>query len=161
MIINYHLRPATPVDAPALQESCWPDRSVDAVRELLKRAEGIARRRRGLGIVAETIGDSNGSGKRLLAYGQLTLWPRTSEISDLIVMEAMRGNGIGSTIIAYFIKQARDWSQSSVEIGAALSNPRALALYRRLGFKDDRTITLDIGSGLEPIIYLVMELNPQ
>src|SRR5579859_2480456 len=111
MVINYHLRPATPADAAALQESCWPDRSVETVQELLKRAEGIARRRRGLGIVAETIGGTGYSSKRLLAYGQLTLWPKTSEISDLIVTANLRGNGIGSAMIAYFLEQARVWSR--------------------------------------------------
>jgi len=158
MTINFRLRPALPSDAPALQEACWPDRSVEAVMELLKRAEGIARRRRGLGIVAETFDES---GSRVLAYGQLTLWPQTSEISDLVVTADMWSKGIGSAIIHFFIEQAQNWSLPSVEIGAALSNPRALALYRRLGFKDDRTIALDIGNGLEPVIYLVMELQKQ
>ena len=46
-----------------------------------------------------------------------------------------------------------------VEIGVALSNPRAMALYQRLGFVEDRVINLDLGSGAEPVMYLKIALR--
>jgi ribosomal protein S18 acetylase RimI-like enzyme len=146
---TYVLRRSSPRDAAGLQAACWPEWSLDSIRELLVRVDGIAGQGRGLGVVA-CIDD------QILGYGQLTLWPRAAEISDLIVTPALRGNGVGTAIITHLIDQARTWHLDCVEIGAALSNPRAMALYRRLGFTEDRIIELDLGSGLEPVMYLSM-----
>ncbi len=149
---TYQLRRSLPRDAAELQAACWPEWPLDSVRELLVRAETIAGHGRGLGVVAS-------KGHQILGYGQLTLWPRAAEISDLIVTPAYRGNGVGTAIILYLIDQARAWHLSCVEIGAALANPRAMALYQRLGFTEDRIIDLDLGSGLEPVMYLSMRLD--
>ena len=46
-----------------------------------------------------------------------------------------------------------------IEIGAAVANPRAVALYRRLGFRDERQLFLNLGNGNEPVIYLRLELD--
>ena len=152
MSVNYQLRPVTPRDAADLQESCWPDKPVDAVRELIERADGIARRKRGQGIIAALDG-------KPIGYAQLTLWPRVSEISDLVVATRYRSQGIGSAMICYLIELARTWPMEKVEIGVAMSNPRAYALYRRLGFQTDRIINLDLGCGAEPVMYLTMSLG--
>ena len=152
MSVNFVLRPATPADADALQQSCWPDRSVEIIAELLQRVDGIARRGRGLGIVAEI-------GYSVIGYAQLTIWPRTGEISDLIVAAEWRSQGIGSAMILHLIEKAHSWAAPCVEIGVAMNNPRALALYRQLGFKEDRLINLDLGSGPEAVTYLVMSLH--
>src|SRR5258708_23833445 len=130
MGVKFHLRPAAANDCVSLQKACWPDRSIEAVEELLQRAEGLARRRRGLGIVA--VADTYS-----LGYAQLTLWPRTGEISDLIVAQDWRNQGLGTAMIEYLIEKARAWPMPQVELGVALNNPRAVALYRRLGFRDD------------------------
>jgi ribosomal protein S18 acetylase RimI-like enzyme len=50
---------------------------------------------------------------------------------------------------------------STLEIGAALSNPRALGLYRRLGFVDGRILDLDLGNGPEPVMYLYKPVPSQ
>ena len=152
MEAKFQIRPVTARDAADLQAACWPDWSIDAITELLHRAEGLTHRRRGLGVVA-----TNESG--ILGYGQVTLWPRTAEISDLIVTPRSRSQGIGTSLIRYLMEQARAWQLPSVEIGVALSNPRALALYQRLGFQEDRVIHLDLGKGAEPVMYLVMPLD--
>jgi ribosomal protein S18 acetylase RimI-like enzyme len=96
---------------------------------------------------------------RILGYGQLTIWPRTTEISDLIIAPDYRGSGIGTAIIGGLVDKVRSLHLPHVEIGVALSNPRALALYQRLGFKQDRIINLDIGHGSEPVMYLIMQLT--
>ena len=152
MSVNFTLRPATPADAGPLQQSCWSDRSVEGIAELLQRADGISRRGRGLGIVAVVD-------YRVIGYAQLTVWSRTAEISDLIVAPELRSQGIGSAMILHLVEKARSWAVPHVEIGVAMSNPRALALYRQLGFKDDRLINLDLGSGPEAVTYLAMPLD--
>ena len=152
MNANYQLRPVTLKDAVKLQESCWPNSSLDSITELLQRVEGISHRNRGLGIVAHDNG-------RILGYGQLTLWPRTTEISDLIVTPGYRNRGIGTAIILYLVDTVRSWHLPLVEIGVAMNNPRALALYQRLGFAEDRIISLDLGHGAETVMYLTMRVD--
>ena len=152
MNANYQLRQVTLHDAAELQKSCWPSSSIESITELLQRVEGITKRNRGFGIVAynETS---------LLGYGQLTIWPRTTEISDLIVTPNCRSRGIGTAIILHLIDKVRSWHLPQVEIGVALNNPRALALYQKLGFEEDRIINLDLGHGPEPVMYLNMRVT--
>jgi N-acetylglutamate synthase len=152
MNANYQLRPVSPQDAEDLQCVCWPERSIEAVRELLERVDSLAARNRGIGIVAY---DERG----ILGYGQMTVWPRTTEISDLIVAPNRRNSGIGTALIRYLVDQVRSLNLSQVEIGVALNNPRALSLYQRLGFQEDRIINLDLGHGPEPVMYLTMRLT--
>src|SRR5262245_25933336 len=125
MDANFRIRTVKAGDAPELQRTCWPNASLEGISELLYRAEGLARRNPGIGLIA--YNDS-----AILGYGQLTLWPRVAEISDLIVTPPSRGLGIGSSIISHLIDKVRAWRMSEVEIGVALSNPRARALYERL-----------------------------
>lgn len=97
----------------------------------------------------------------MIGFGQLTIWSRSAEISDLIVSEAWRNQGIGSAMIARLIESARSLAKNRVEIGVAARNQRALALYRRLGFREDRTLNLDVGDGLEPVMFLQLDLDPK
>jgi ribosomal protein S18 acetylase RimI-like enzyme len=145
------VRPVQLSDAEPLQQMCWPERSLDSITELLIRAERLAQTRRGLGVVGVR-------GATACAFGMLTLWPRTAEISDLIVNAQYRSQGIGSQVITYLTEAARTLHTQILEIGVALSNPRALALYRRLGFADHHTIKIDLGCGLEPVLYLYKSL---
>lgn len=147
-----HLRPVLGADADPLHALGWPERSRASVDQLIVRAQHYAREGRGLGIVVV-----NDAGK-VRGYGQLTLWPRTGEISDLVVAAPDRGRGLGTAMIQYLTRAARDLHAPQLEIGAALSNPRALALYRRLGFVESHRIQLDLGKGREPIQYLKLDL---
>lgn len=151
--VPYTLRPVSPADADALHLACWPGWPVESIAELLSRVDRLGRQGRGFGLIA--ISPDMG----VLGYGQLTVWPRTTEISDLIVTPAHRGQRIGTTIISALVDKVRALGLTQVEIGVARSNPRALRLYRRLGFQEDRTIELDLGHGLEPVIYLTMQLD--
>src|SRR5450432_1516228 len=128
---RFELRPAVLSDASALQQSVWPERTVAAIQELLQRADDITTRGRGQSIVAVNRSESAPE-SRLIAFGLFTAWPRTSEISELAVAAELRGRGIGTAIIHKLIEAARAFNMPSVEIGVAESNPRALALYRRL-----------------------------
>jgi ribosomal protein S18 acetylase RimI-like enzyme len=96
--------------------------------------------------------------QRVVGFGLLSRWGKVAEISDVVVTPAWQGQGIGTTIILYLSEQAQSWRVPRLEIGAAESNPRAVALYQRLGFVSDRCLELDLGRGKEPVLYLVKML---
>lgn len=152
-IIHAVVRPVQLTDSDALRETCWPDRPLTSVSELIHRTKKMALRDRGLGVVAVYDGMPRG-------FGMLTVWPRAAEISDLIVTPDCRGQGIGTQIITYLTDAACRLQVETLEIGVALSNPRALALYRRLEFSDNRIIEIDLGLGPEPVLYLTKTLAP-
>ena len=150
---SMRLRPVTMSDVEVLLRSCLTDRTLNSVRLLLERATRLYEQGRGIGVVAET------ADKRVIGYGQLTIWSACGEISDLTVAEAERGRGYGTGIIQRLVQTAVERRVKCIEIGAALSNPRAVALYRRLGFRDERQLFLNLGSGNEPVIYLRLDLG--
>jgi ribosomal protein S18 acetylase RimI-like enzyme len=147
------IRPVRLADAEPLHFNCWPERPLTAIYRLVLRAQRQARQNSGLGIV---MTDASGA---VIGYGQFTIWPRCGEISDLVVQEAYRGRGFGTTIVQYLMRAARDMHTDCVEIGAAYSNPRAIALYRRLGFQDSHTISMNLGRGEEQVLYLRLDLR--
>lgn len=147
---DFKIRPVRSADVPILHDTCWADRPPESVEKMISRAQYLALQGRGLGVVVKGGDDS----KDLLGFGLLSMWSRCAEISDLIVVEDKRGGGIGTAMIQYLVRVASDMHVPCVEIGAAKSNPRALSLYQRLGFQSFKTINLDIGAGLEPIVYL-------
>lgn len=147
-----YLRPVELHDAAMLRHTCWPDRAIEDVAEFLQRIQKVRAHKRGIAVVAQ-------HNCTVCGFGLLTVWPRAAEISDLIVTPGLRGQGIGSTIIAYLTDIAHDLHVSVLEIGGALSNPRALALYRRLGFSDRRIVQIELGTGPEPVLYLEKNLS--
>src|SRR5258707_5796416 len=88
--VIYSVRRVSIQDAEELHRACWPNWSEDTIVELLTRVERLMQQGRGFGVVAFNA-DSG-----ILGYGQLTVWPRTTEISDLIVVPTHRGRGIGT-----------------------------------------------------------------
>lgn len=145
------IRPTVLHDALCLQQMCWPARSLDAISEFLQRIQKLSAQRRGTSAVAEYDGTVCG-------FGMLTLWPRTAEISDLIVALPYRSRGIGTQIIDYLASEAVKLNASILEIGVALTNRRALALYQRLGFQAHHSIQLELGNGPETVLYLEKQL---
>ncbi len=148
---QWNIRPAVLTDAADLHQYCWHNRAEMLVERLLRRAVQHTSQRRGLGVVAEVNGAA-------CAYGQFVRLPRCAEISDLIVTEALRGQGIGTAIIQYLVRYAASSGVRCIEIGAACSNPGAVLLYQRLGFREHRRLTADLGQGKEPVVYLKLEL---
>lgn len=149
---NVTIRPVQLSDVQVLHQVCWPERPQAMTYQLIARAQQYAIQGRGLGVVVV------GKERALIGYGQLTVWPRCGEISDLMIREDQRSKGLGTTIIQYLMRASREMHIPCVEIGAALSNPRALTLYRRLGFIDSHTVNIDLGAGPEPVRYLKLEL---
>jgi len=148
------IRPVRLHDVDDMVGKFWPDRPRDSVADIIKRAQRIAMQERGLGIVV--VGAGKGE---LRGYGQLTIWPHAAEISDLYVPEAHRCKGIGTTMIQYLTRCAREMNAPAVEIGVALSNPLALSLYRRIGFESRNELLLDLGSGPETVLYLQIRFD--
>lgn len=152
MIQEWRLRPVEQADAPALQSNCWPEKTVEEVESRLSYLVAMREKGRIWGIVA--LG-----GQTVVGFGQLVQWGERYEISDLVVGERWRGQGAGMALIHRLLGIARERGVKEVEIGGAESNPRAVALYRRLGFREQRRVLLDLGRGPEPVIYFTISLN--
>lgn len=148
------IRVARVEDAADLIANCWQDRDLESVQDFIRRCrKQIMKRGRGMPVVALSQDEAIG-------FGMLTKWGAVGEISDLIVAPELRSRGIGSAMIAYLMDEAHTLSLDTVEIGAAQDNPRARALYERLGFTYDRTVSLTIGDELEAVDYLTLNLDP-
>ncbi len=153
-MLDFELRLVQEGDALDLQRNCWPERAERSVR--MRIVDMLLRQQREVawGVVAVVDGAA-------VAYGQVARWLSGGEISDVIVCEALRGNGIGRALVEQLVEIAREAGLPEVEIGAAVSNPVALNLYRSIGFKDRRQVMLDLGDGPEPVIYLAMTFDEE
>lgn len=149
------IRQARLSDVDGLHHNCWPSRAFTSIYDLVLRAERSAMEHRGLAVVVA------GKDNVIRGYGQVMAWPSCGEISDMVVAEAYRGQGYGTAIIQTLARTALRIGIKELEIGAALSNPRAVALYRRLGFEDSHTMMLNLGKGKEKVLFLRLVLQPQ
>lgn len=154
---QFSIRPVCIGDAPILKSCLWNERSLEDVEGFIQRILTFRDNQRGIGIV---VLDENNASLPIVAYGQLMQWLQCVEISDLLVHSQYRGHGIGTAMIQYLIQFVLSQHKECVELGVAESNPRALALYRRLGFCDSYILQLDLGQGNEPVIYLRLDLTP-
>ena len=145
-------RPVTLDDADTLRHDLWPERTPRATTEFLERCANQMRIGRARAVVAEVEG-------QIVGFALLTFWRDLGEIGDLIVAPDVRGQGIGSALIAHLMESARQHGTTRMEIGAAASNPRALSLYQRLGFSIHGSVELDLGDGLEKVVYLSQSLS--
>lgn len=144
----FTMRPVRAADATLLAARCWPGRVLWSTERLIARAQRAALTQTGLGVVALD------SQNLPVGYGQVILWNRCAEISDLIVAEDYRCAGIGTAMIQYLVRTAREMQAGCAEIGAALNNPRALALYERIGFVKIHQTEIDIDGTLTAVQYL-------
>lgn len=60
------------------------------------------------------------------------------------VARERRGSGVGTALLEALIAWARESDIHRLEIRAHSNNPRALALYRRLGFEDEGLLRHDV-----------------
>ncbi|MDH3452884.1 MAG: GNAT family N-acetyltransferase [Gammaproteobacteria bacterium] len=65
-----------------------------------------------------------------------------AQVTDLVVLEQFRSQGIGTALLAQAKKHARDAGVHWLRINVLAGNPAAAALYRRCGFRD-REIVLE------------------
>jgi GNAT superfamily N-acetyltransferase len=149
-----HVRAVTLRDIDMLLQRCWPRGQRPAVHRLITRAGRMAEQGFGRGLVAV---DEQGP----YAYSQMTCWPRCCELSDLIVSEPLRHRGVGTALIQHLVHSALALGRDCVEIGAAVDNPRAAALYHRLGFQDSYTVRLALERGEVEVVYMRLDLPPE
>ena len=149
--IPYPIRAVTQADMQTLQDNCWSHRSPENNKNTLHIALQAIEKKRGLGIVVEID-------KKIIAYGQYLCLTHYAEISDLTVSESYRSQGIGTAMIQYLIQSIAQTDKTRIEIGVAESNPRALALYEKIGFEVSYDLTLNLGNGQEKVIYLRLRL---
>lgn len=151
MSLNALFRPLDFHHIADLWESFWPERPIAEahafVSDILRRQHGG----HAWAFVATVEG-------KLVGFGQLVRWGMRGEIADLIVRPEWREKGIGTALITRLIDVASEQNFREIEIGVAESNIRALALYLRLGFAEKRRLLLDVGRGLENVIYLALRL---
>jgi ribosomal protein S18 acetylase RimI-like enzyme len=70
-------------------------------------------------------------------------------IAHLGVEPAMQGHGVGTLLVGHFIELGRAVGLARAELDVAITNPRAQALYERLGFVviEERQSSLENGHG--------------
>lgn len=152
--IPHTIRQVSNIDLMALHADCWSHRSVKRCEEILKIINTARRRQRGMGIVI--VSEDT---RKIIAYGQIARLSKCIEISDLVVSEKYRSQGIGTAMIQSLIASIPEESKNIIEIGVAESNPRALALYQRLGFKRAYELRLKLIDGRETVLYLRLDLS--
>jgi ribosomal protein S18 acetylase RimI-like enzyme len=152
---SLRIRTVTPQDVVALRADCWSHRTVTRSHDLIQRIKEAEKFERGLGIVV-----LDEEGICIIGYGQIMRWTTCAEISDLIVSPTRRSNGIGTAMIQYLIHNISHQSIDCIEIGVSQTNPRAAALYYRLGFTYYTTLEIAIsGDEKASIDYLRIPLE--
>jgi ribosomal protein S18 acetylase RimI-like enzyme len=86
--------------------------------------------------------DGNRLFPSLIGSGQLVCYPHVAELANLSVAPAWRGQGWGTKLIERLTAIARDWQIPYLEIVVDAENGRALSLYQRLGFAEERRLFL-------------------
>ena len=78
----------------------------------------------------------------LLIFLERSAPPDTLQMDGICVDASGRGKGVGTALLTAIIEQAKAQGLSKVTLDVIDSNPRAKALYERVGFKPTRTETL-------------------
>lgn len=87
-----------------------------------------------------------GARERPVASGQLISYTDTiAEIADLVVAERVRSQGVGTALVHVLSALAAAAGAERVELAVRVENGRALALYRRLGFRACRLLRFPSG----------------
>jgi ribosomal protein S18 acetylase RimI-like enzyme len=87
-----------------------------------------------------------GARQRPIASGQLIGYTDTiAEIADLVVAGRARGQGVGTALVRVLGALAAAAGAERLELAVRVDNGRALALYRRLGFRASRLLRFPSG----------------
>jgi ribosomal protein S18 acetylase RimI-like enzyme len=70
---------------------------------------------------------------------------RVAVVHRLMVDPACQGRGIGRGLMRFAEDRARELGYGVIRLDAFTANPRALRLYRRLGYHDAGSVTLRKG----------------
>lgn len=133
-----HFRPAHMADAQALHQACYPTQPWPRFWDSFERSLRRQTAEHGRHILA--VADDE-----IIGTAQLALYPACAEIADVLICPAWRGRGVGTALIHHLEQLAAEQGWFPLEMGVAADNPRAQALYLRLGYTADRTIRLPAG----------------
>ncbi len=64
--------------------------------------------------------------------------PSTALLMQIAVAESLRGSGAAERMVEAFLGEMRDRGVGTVSLGVEAENARAIAFYRRLGFREAR-----------------------
>jgi ribosomal protein S18 acetylase RimI-like enzyme len=97
----------------------------------------------GVSLVAEargrTVGFLSGGIKDSPAWRPV----RATEIHTIFVEEGFRGQGLGTQLVEAFVRWSQAHGVQAIDVGAFASNERAIAFYRRAGFRPT-LVTLEL-----------------
>ena len=146
------LRPARPEDGPELNRVCYPHYSAAEMTRSLATSFMQAQKNLGIRLVAELE-------KQIVGCGQVISWRANAEIADVVVAARHRNKGIGRLLIQRLIKEANLLGYPTVEIGVEAANEIALALYQKVGFIYQRTVSVTWQGKESVYIYLERKLT--
>jgi ribosomal protein S18 acetylase RimI-like enzyme len=158
-LTGLRFRLATAGDRAVLHQQCHAQYTASDFARQFERSLQRQVTGRGYHLVAwlDQLSPETGRASILVGSGQLILHPRGAEVAELSVAATYRGQGIGAALIQLLTGLARHLGVTSLEIGVMSSNVRALALYRRLGFVDEREIRVALTE--ESALILVKDLS--
>lgn len=122
------VRPVRLDDLQALRAGCWSQDALIASRKRLIRIVYAMEQGSGLGLMICGVQDHP------LGYGQWVRHHDYAEISDVFIMEAQRGKGLGTALLQHLTRSAAV-VRSQIQIAVTADNLPALRLYQALGFR--------------------------
>jgi ribosomal protein S18 acetylase RimI-like enzyme len=135
---DFIFRLAQPADLAGWHRACYPAQLLATARERFAYIlEMQAAGRCYLVLVEESR-----PGGAIVGGGRLVRFLHSAEIADLNIDPTYRGQGIGTALIEVLLAIAHHIGLPAVEIGVTANNDRALALYERLGFAENRRLRL-------------------
>jgi ribosomal protein S18 acetylase RimI-like enzyme len=127
-LIDVLVRPARLDDAEALHCHCYPQASLDDVRDYLIWSLRQVEKGWIVRLVAEV--DS-----QAIANAQLTIWGQKGEIGSLVVGPTFRRQGLARRLLEALIAEGRQRGLATLEISVEEHQPAILSFYQQLGFR--------------------------
>ena len=138
---SVHFRLAIRADVRALHRACFPEEPLEEFVARFMSSVHQQEKGRLLHVLAV-----RGAHERPVATAQLISYTDTiAEIADLMVAEQARNQGIGTALIHILGALAAAAGAERLELAVRVENSRALALYRRLGFRACRLLRFPSG----------------
>lgn len=73
---------------------------------------------------------------RVMGYIDYSLIYDRIELDDVFVVESMRGQGIGTKMLAYLVSVAITYRVVNMTLEVRVSNVAAIGLYKKFGFRE-------------------------
>jgi ribosomal protein S18 acetylase RimI-like enzyme len=135
---DFLFRLAQPADLFGWHHACYPTQLFATARERFAHILEMQAAGRCYQVIVQ---ESRPDGA-IIGGGRLVHYLNNAEIADLNIAPAYQGQGIGAALIEVLLAIGRHLRLPAVEIGVTAENSRALALYQRLGFTEDRRLRL-------------------